>query len=222
MAETPADEELDGVQYNRVLSFELKTELDDALKAWLEGRGIDHHAQKEFGLGRASKRSKTIADRLAIPIHNANGELVAYCGRYVGDDVPDDEPKYKQPPGFRKELEIFNLHRAVGQIDKFKTFLVFESYFSVMRFYRNASCISFMGRSASAQQVDLLIEQMKAAGFRKAVIIGDGDEPGRQGARAIAGALAPDFWTHVLDLDDGVKPHHLDWDELAAQLRENW
>ncbi|WP_299854617.1 CHC2 zinc finger domain-containing protein [uncultured Roseobacter sp.] len=221
-AETPADEELDGEPYNRVLTFDLKTELDDPLKVWLEGRGIGHWAQKEFGLGRAGKRSKTIADRLAIPIHNAQGQCVAYCGRYVGDDAPADEPKYKLPPGFRKDLEVFNLHRAVKQIDKFKILLAFESYFSVMRFYREAPCVSFMGRSVSPRQVDLMVEHIKGAGFQKVFVVGDGDEPGRQGARDISGALAPHFWTHVLDLKEGEKPHRLEWDELANRLRENW
>lgn len=221
-AETPADEDLDGVPYNRVLTFDLKTDLDDALKVWLEERGIDYHAQKDFSLGRASKRSKTIGGRLAIPIHNAQGQVVAYCGRYVCDDAPDDEPKYKQPPGFRKDLEIFNLHRAVERIDQYKTFLVFESFFSVMRHHRNAACISFMGRSVSTNQLDLIVERMKAAGFQKAFVVADGDEPGRAGARDIAGALAPNFRTHVLDLDDGVKPHHLEWNDLATKLRENW
>ena len=103
---------------------------------------------------------------MAIPIHNAQGQVVAYCVRYVGDDAPDDEPKYKQPPGFRKDLEIFNLHRAVERIDQFKTFLVFESFFSVMRHHQNAACISFMGRSVSTYQLDLMIERMKAAGFQ--------------------------------------------------------
>lgn len=221
-AETPGDEELDGNPYNRVLTFELKTELDDALKVWLEGRGVDHFAQQSFGLGRASNKSKTIGGRLAIPIHNAQGELVAYCGRYVGDDVPDGEPKYKQPTGFRKDLEVFNLHRAVEQIDKYKTFLVFESYFSVMRFYNHSPCVSFMGRSVSEYQLTLMIEHMKAAGFQKVFVVADGDDPGRAGARDIAGALAPAFWSRVLDLDEGVKPHHLEWEELTTKLRENW
>jgi DNA primase len=146
-AETQGGDELDGDPHNRALTFELKTERDDALKGWLDERGVNQDMQQEFGLGRASKRSKTIADRLAIPIHNADGNLVAYCGRYAGDDVPDDAPKYKLPGNFRKDLEIFNLHRALTKLDKFRTVLVFESYFSVMRFHQHAACVSFMRRS---------------------------------------------------------------------------
>ncbi|WP_299211976.1 CHC2 zinc finger domain-containing protein [uncultured Tateyamaria sp.] len=224
LPETPADEELDGVPYNRVLTFELQTTLDDALKVWLEGRGIDHQMQHEFGLGRASNRSKTIADRLAIPIHNAAGDLVAYCGRYVGDDAPDDEPKYKMPPGFRKDLEIFNLHRAVSNLhaEKVRTLLIFESYFSVMRFNRHASCISFMGRSVSAQQIGILRETIADNEIQRAFVVSDGDQPGWDGARAIAGQLAPLVWTRVLDLSEGEKPHRLGWDDLSERLRKIW
>lgn len=214
-AETPSDEELDGVPYNRVLTFTLQTELDDELKLWLEGRGIDHHRQQEFGLGRASKRSKTIGDRLAIPIHNADGELVAYCGRYVGDSTPDDEPKYKLPPGFRKDLEIFNLHRAKEQPGSW--LFIFESYFSVMRHHFGRPCISFNGRTASPEQIELVGEHF--GDRRQVVIVADGDEPGRDGARTIAGQLADSFWVHLCDLPDGVKPHHLTNDELRLAIQ---
>ena len=35
--------------------------------------------------------------RIAVPIHNAGGELVAYAGRWAGDDseIPEGEGKYK-------------------------------------------------------------------------------------------------------------------------------
>lgn len=221
-AETPVSAQTEAPEPNRVLSFELRTTRDQPLLAWLAIRGISESAQATFALGRASAKSKTIGDRLAIPIHNAEGELVAYCGRYVGDTVPDDVAKYKLPPNFRKDLEVFNLHRAVHQVDRFRAFLVFESYFSVIRHHEHAASVSCMGRSISPQQLTLLIEHMQAAGAQKAIVVADGDQPGRDGARAIAGALAPLFWTRVLDLDDGVKPHHLDWEELRTTLRAAW
>lgn len=221
-AETPGVEEFDAVPQNRELTFTLQTVQDEELLAWLDSRGIDQDTQAEFGLGRASKRSKTIADRLAIPIHNAAGNLVAYCGRYVGDDTPDDEPKYRLPSNFRKDLEVFNLHRAITKLDKFRTVLVFESYFSVMRFHRHAARISFMGRSVSQQQVALLREAIAQQRIKRVFVISDGDDSGWAGARAIAGDLAPHVWTRVFDLAEAEKPHRLEWDDLSARLRQNW
>ncbi|WP_317056120.1 CHC2 zinc finger domain-containing protein [Roseovarius rhodophyticola] len=222
LAETPPNEDMDGVPQNRELTFTLQTTLDDELVTWLDSRGIIDDLRSEFALGRASKRSKTIAGRLAIPIHNADGKLVAYCGRYVGDDAPDDEPKYKQPPGFRKDLEIFNLHRAVAKLDMFRTVLVFESYFSVMRHHLHAACISFMGRSVSPQQLELLRDAAANGQIKRAIVVSDGDQPGWDGARTIAGELAPLLWTKVLDLAEGEKPHHFEWDDLSERLRQNW
>ena len=52
--------------------------------------------------------------RLAIPIHNAAGELVAYAGLAVGGDT---SPRYLFPPKFHPALEVFNLDRlaAIGE-----------------------------------------------------------------------------------------------------------
>lgn len=213
----PADESKpDGNPYNPPLSFELNLELDDALKVWLESRGIDHHMMRDFSLGRASKRSKSIGDRLAIPLHDAKGRLVGYCGRFVGDELPDkDTPKYKLPAKFQKELELFNLHRIVGRP---KVLVVFESYLSVMRFNRHVPCVSPFGRSISPQQVELV----RAMRPERTVVVFDGDEPGRTGAASVAGALAGVCWVRTLALPDGVKPHHLDWDDLSERLKEVW
>jgi len=53
-----------------------------------------------------------IKGRVVVPIHNERGELVAYAGRWPGNEPPEGEGKYKLPPGFHKPLEIFNLHRS--------------------------------------------------------------------------------------------------------------
>ena len=218
-AETPAqpaadaaETETDGDLYNRPLTFELNLERDDALKIWLEGRGIDHHTMVEFGLGRASKRSKSIGGRLAIPLHDGKGRLIGYCGRFVGDELPDkNTPKYVLPKGFLKDLELFNLHRLVGRP---KVLLVVESYLSVMRFHREVPCVSPFGRSMSPQQVELV----RALNPEQIIVVFDGDEPGRQGAATVGGALAATSWVRTLDLLDGVKPHHLEWAELKERM----
>lgn len=210
----PAETEEPEPAENPPLSFELKLTQPDDLLAWLQSRGIENSAVENFGLGLASKKSKAIAGRLAIPLHNATGQLIGYCGRYLGDDVPDDVPKYVLPKGFHKDLELFNLHRVSPEAAKGYVVLV-ESYLSVMRHHPALPIVSPFGRSISAAQIALLREH----GFTRAVIVGDGDEPGRAGAREIAGHLAPDLWTRVVDLEDGVKPHHLETDTFRALLR---
>lgn len=66
----------------------------------------------QFEIGVASRGM--MKNRLCVPIHNIDGELVAYAGRWADDDVPSDEEKYLLPTKFKKTWELFNLHRAVA------------------------------------------------------------------------------------------------------------
>lgn len=204
---------------NTPLSFTLKLTQPAETTDWLAARGIAADTIDRFGLGVASKKSKSIAGRLAIPIHDRDGQLVAYCGRFIGDELPDDEtPKYVLPKGFRKDLEVFNLHRYLAAPPEPPYAVLFESYFSVFRHDGHIPALSVMGRSISPMQ----IEALTAAGIARILIVFDGDQPGRDGAREVAGALAPHLWTRLVDLPEGVKPHHLSWEELRPYLLSAW
>ena len=64
-------------------------------------------------------------DRIVIPIHNPEGELVAYAGR----SIDGSEPRYKFPAGFHKSLELFNLHRVRGEV----SVVLVEGFFDCMK-----------------------------------------------------------------------------------------
>lgn len=210
-AETP-EEELDGTPYNPPLTFELNLTMDAKLQEWLSNHGIDDAAVESFGLGRASKRSKSIGNRLAIPLHDQAGRLIGYCGRHVSED---DEPKYRLPKGFKKELEWFNWHR----LPKAPTVVViFESYLSVMRHHQHVPCLSPFGRTISGAQIDML----RSLNTPQIIVVFDGDSPGYTGAADVAGQLAPYFWVCSLHLPEGTKPHHLAWDKLRPLLVDIW
>lgn len=213
--EAPDDPAIErqSVTENKPLEFELKLSQDADLTAWLADHGLSDDASKTFGLGRASKRSKTIGDRLAIPLHNISSELIGYSGRYLGDDKADDVPKYILPKGFRKELELFNLNRLPPDHDYI---VLFESYLSVMRHHEHLACVSPFGRDLSAQQLELL------QGYKRFIVVFDGDEPGAHGAASVAGHLATIGWVRTVVLPSGCKPHHLAWDELRPYLLDVW
>jgi DNA primase len=82
-----------------------------------------------------------MAGRLAIPIHDAQGRLVGYCGRSVGGELP----RYKFPAGFQKLAVLFNYHRASagGQ----RQVVVVEGFFDCMRVYQAGfpSVVGLMG-----------------------------------------------------------------------------
>jgi DNA primase len=100
---------------NRPLGFRLTV---DAEHPYLSKRGIPPELVERFGLGFCAQGS--MAGRIAIPIENAAGELVAYAGRWVGSEaeLPEGEEKYKLPKGFQKSLvrgaEARALRRALS------------------------------------------------------------------------------------------------------------
>jgi DNA primase len=68
--------------------------------------GISKETAVHFGAGYASKG--IMRGRLAIPIHDVSGVLVAYCGR----SLSDESPTLMFPNGFRPSEMIFNAHNA--------------------------------------------------------------------------------------------------------------
>jgi hypothetical protein len=114
---------------NKPLGFELQ-HLDQEHPYFAE-RGLTRDTVLAFGLGYCSKGS--MAGRIVIPIHNVEGELVAYAGRWPGEP-PDDAPKYKLPTGFRKSMEVFNIHRTIEDAPE-EPLLIFAA---VLRLATNA------------------------------------------------------------------------------------
>ncbi|MDF2233154.1 CHC2 zinc finger domain-containing protein [Albimonas sp. CAU 1670] len=68
--------------------------------------GLTEETCRAFGAGYAPKG--VLRGRLAIPIHDWAGELVAYCGRAVGGESPE----LIFPNGFRPEAHFFNAHQV--------------------------------------------------------------------------------------------------------------
>ena len=65
---------------NKPLGFELQNL--DAAHPYLAERGLTEATIAEFGLGYCHKGSMT--GRIVVPIHNAEGQLIAYAGRWTG------------------------------------------------------------------------------------------------------------------------------------------
>jgi DNA primase len=84
----------------------------DCSHPYLAKRGITEKTAHEFGVGFYSGQG-LMYGRLVIPIHNADGQLIAYCGRSV-DQTP---PRYRSPPAFAKSEVLFNMHRAIAEGD---------------------------------------------------------------------------------------------------------
>ena len=196
---------------NEPLTFELKNLETD--HSFFEERGITQGMMEVFGLGISTRG--LMKDRMAIPIHNANGELIAYCGRWPSNNTPESEPKYKLPSGFHKEIELFNLHR----IDKpIETIVLVESYLSIFRLHMlKWPVASPMGHSLSEAQIALL----KEAGVKNIILLFDGDDPGRSAVTKVGRQLLEvGFVVTAPVVHEDFKPHRLDDDGIRALLKD--
>ena len=113
---------------NPPLKFALKSLDPD--HAYLKERGVTAETIAAFGIGMCIGKG-IMAGRIAIPIHNEHGELVAYAGRWPGEP-PEGEGKYKLPAGFHKSLVLYNLHRAKA-LAKEQGLVVVEGFFGAMK-----------------------------------------------------------------------------------------
>ena len=101
----------------------------DGAHPYLAQRGLTAETISTFGIGYCSHG--LLRGWIAIPIHNAKGQVVAYAGRWPGTP-PEEQPKYRLPRGFRKSLELFNQHRAAKE-SSVEPLIVVEGFFGCMR-----------------------------------------------------------------------------------------
>lgn len=167
--------------------------------AYLSQRGVDPATAREFGVGFYSGAG-LLKGRIVIPIRNVCGELVAYAGRAVDDRTP----KYQLPAGFRKGLELFNLHRAAATGNE--TVIVVEGYFDCLRVHQAGfpCVVALMGCALSTEQERLLLER-----FRRLVLMLDGDAAGRAAGQRLSARLSGKCSVVVVALPDGAQPDQL-------------
>ena len=119
---------------------------------------------------------------------------MAYAGRAIGQA----EPRYRFPTGFRKSLELFNLHRAVRSGGR--QVVVVEGFFDCMRVHQAGfrSVVALMGSALSATQQELLLGH-----FGELVLMMDGDETGRRASQRIAAQLGNRIPVRVVEVPAG-------------------
>src|SRR5207249_3181024 len=149
--------------------------------------------------------------RLAIPIHDERGRLVAYCGR----SVSGEPPRYKFPAGFRKSAVLFNYHRAAAGNDR--RVVVVEGFFDCMRVHQAGftSVVALMGAALSQQQADLL-----SGRFTEIALMLDGDPSGRAGTHHAAARLMRRCSVHQVLLAPGRQPDGMSNEEIRQALRD--
>ena len=172
---------------------------------YLSERGIEASTVRYFGVGYCGRG--LMRGRIAIPIHDAQGRLVAYAGRALEDVAP----RYRFPAGFRKSQVLFNYHRA--RATAAQTVVVVEGFFDCMRVHQTgvASVVALMGARLSPPQKDLLARRFSAV-----VLLLDGDPTGRSATTQLARDLTPSCAVRTVLLPSGVQPDQM----TACQIRQ--
>jgi DNA primase len=180
---------------------------------YLTERGLTLETVISFGVGFCGKGM--MVGRIAIPIHNEEGNVVAYVGRWPGEP-PGDTPKYKLPPGFRKSQELFNIDRAVKEPGD-KPLVIVEGFFDCMKLHQHGCrrVVALMGSTMSAAQEELIRKHTDSKS--QVIVMLDEDEAGRAGRDDIAVRLAKFTFVkvHTFDKPDS-QPDNLTAEEVSA------
>jgi DNA primase len=174
-------------------------------------RGLTLETIIDFGVGYCAKGM--MADRIAIPIHNAKGEVVAYAGRFPGE-APEGTPKYKLPQGFRKSQELFNIDRA-GKQPVEAPLVIVEGFFGCMKLHQFGcrKVVAVMGSTMSAAQEELIRQHTDSKS--QVIVMLDEDEAGRAGREDIATRLSQFCFVKVHTFErDGQQPEDLGAEEV--------
>jgi len=177
-------------------------------------RSLASDTIRHFGLGYCLQG--TMRGRIAIPIHDASGQLVAYAGRVIKDDkLSAVRPKYKFPKGFKKQLVLYNLHRAKEGLGQSGHLIIVEGFFDVFRLhqagYENA--VALMGSAMSIEQEALVRDSCS-----KVTLFLDGDDAGRACVEECLWRLVHDLHCRLIDLEDGEEPDSLTPERIKELL----
>ncbi len=195
---------------NSALGFTLRGL--DPEHPYLTQRGLSAETIRTFGLGWCQYGS--LRGWIAIPIHDPDGRLVAYAGRWPGDPLAG-EPKYRLPRGFRKSLELFNQHRAPAGTEPL---VVVEGFFGCMAIWQAGfrRVVSLMGSMLSEAQ-ESRIATIAPHGV---VLMFDSDEAGRRGASETRHRLSRHLRVSAIHLpEETPQPELVPPGQLMALIR---
>ena len=166
-------------------------------------------------IGIASSNNGVYSDRNAgraiFPIMDANGEVIGYSARRIGDGP---EAKYVNSPEtylFHKSNILYNYHNAKEKAHIVGYVYVLEGFMDVYALYRIGieSCVAIMGTALTAEHIRLL----RALNCEIRLCL-DGDLPGQKAMMSIANDLEKNgLKVRIVDNQNSSK----DSDEILNQ-----
>ncbi len=180
--------------------------------AYLVSRGLTMPTIKHFGIGYCVRG--LMRGRIAIPIHDERGELVAYAGRAVEEKLAAEHGKYRLPTNFSKNHVVWNLNRA-REHAKASGLIVVEGFFGAMRVHQAGfpNVVALMGSAVSDEQ-----EQLLLAHTDRLALMFDGDDAGVGCLRDFYRRLRRRMYLREVHLEPGEQPDGLTEDRIRCVL----
>ncbi|MCS1350489.1 DNA primase [Mechercharimyces sp. CAU 1602] len=180
--------------YNALLRFLTKREFTPALLA-------------DAGLVSRKEHSSHYYDRfrgrIIFPIHDGQGNVIAFGGRALDEG----KPKYlnsPETPLFHKGRHLFNLHRARKSIRQSKQAILFEGYMDVIAAWQVGidNGVASLGTSLTADQAKVIRRNGE-----QVIVCYDSDEAGQQAAdRGLETLREQDLHAKVAQMPAGLDP----------------
>jgi len=186
----------------------------DALAQFLEKRSFSLPLMESGGLLVFHEERKQyydrFRDRVMFPLHDAKGQIVAFAGRSLGEDV---QPKYLNTPEtllFHKSRMLYHFHQAKSAIRKSNQIVLFEGYADVIKAWEAGvhNGVATMGTSLTEDHVKLIKRHVS-----RVVICYDGDDAGVNAAYKSLSLLEQ----AGLTVNVAVLPDKLDPDEYIRR-----
>jgi DNA primase len=143
---------------------------------------------------------------------------VAYIGRWPGIP-PEGKEKYKFPEGFKKSLEIFNVHRTIKE-SLTEPLIVVQSAFDCMKIWQTGfrRVVAIMGNVISEEQSALLLQAVSPQG--RIVLMFNEDEPAQSGCQNALMRLSPACYVRTIKLSQKeLQPEYLSQKKFAELLK---
>ncbi|WAH38555.1 DNA primase [Alicyclobacillus dauci] len=197
-----------GISRKTMVEFRLglAPKAGDTVVTFLRKRGFQDAELVACGLAveMGTRTLDRFRGRLMIPILDKKGEVIAFGGRTMEQDV---KPKYLNSPEndlFHKSRLLYNYHIARKTIRRDRTALLLEGYMDVISLSQAGiqQGVATLGTSLTEEQAKLLKSDCD-----KVIISYDGDEAGRKAAvRAIDILVEAGLEPLILRIPDGLDP----------------
>ena len=203
--------------YQRTTEVPVLDSLPDA-EDLTECRGYSRSAINHFGL--RSVPGNTLGCGVLIPLKDAEGEFVGYTIRQKDEVVAAYKArgakafKYMDTKGMPKLQCVFGLYENAEAIKAADCAYVVEGQFDAIRLWDHGikNVVAVMSSNMQVEQAEQLAKYCT-----RLVVVFDGDEAGRTGARNLKTKYGLLFRIDIRNIPQGLDPDSLD-DEAISKL----